>query len=192
MKRRIVRRKVSNSSAQSELLSPNGRDPNCRLCPLWEHAETPCNWGYGSGKIMVILEAPTAAEDHVGAPLQGRPGQFLKEMLELTGIEDFYVTYAVKCLPSDRAPSAKELRTCKAYLEKEIEQVKPTHILTLGANALKTLMGRAKITEMHGQVLEYGDAVLVPTFHPGAVLRDPTRLPGFRSDILKFGNAVRG
>lgn len=141
---------------------------------------------------MVVLEAPTAAEDHVGAPLQGRPGQFLKEMLELTGIEDFYVTYAVKCLPSDRAPSARELKTCKAYLEKEIEQVKPTHILTLGANALKTLMGRAKITEMHGQVLEYGDAVLVPTFHPGAVLRDPTRLPGFRSDILKFGNAIRG
>lgn len=141
---------------------------------------------------MVVLEAPTVQEDSVGKPLQGRAGAFLKEFLESVGVTDFYVTYAVKCSPPERAPSAKEVKACKEYLEKEIAERKPKYILTLGANALKALMGKSKITELHGQVLDYGDAKLIPTFHPGAVLRDPARLPAFQGDLRKFGQVVKG
>jgi DNA polymerase I-like protein with 3'-5' exonuclease and polymerase domains len=103
------------------------------------------------------------------------------------------VTYLVKChTPEGRSPSASEVKACKAYLEAEIAQVKPEIIMTLGAPVLKALAKKSKVTEMHGQLVPYGDSQLYPTFHPAMALRDPARLPALRKDAVKLGHILAG
>lgn len=125
----------------------------------------------------------------------GRGGKLLYEMLEAAGIQpkDCYFTNIVKCYPPDgRTPKAAEVKACKKYLDREIADLSPQYILTLGATVLKALTRKAKITEQHGQAFPYGSATVVPSFAPAMALRDPTRLPGLRKDMVKFGNIVRG
>lgn len=173
------------------------RDSNCERCPNWESAERICMAGTGpkNAKIMIVGEAPGDLEDRTGRHFQGRGGKLLDDLLVAAGIErkDCYLTNLVKCRPPEgRSPSAKEASTCKEYLIREIAEVKPEFILTLGATVLKALTKKAKITEIHGQPFEYMGSQVIPSFHPNMALRDPTRLPGLRKDIIKFGHLMAG
>lgn len=139
---------------------------------------------------MVIGDAPTKT-----ANVGGKGGKLLLELLENAGIDHktVYFTNVVKCTPPEgRAPTSAEVKKCKQYLDDEIAEVKPEYILTLGATALKALSRKSKITELHGQSFEYQGATVVPSFAPNMALRDPTRLPGLRKDMVKFGNITRG
>jgi len=154
-------------------------------------------WGTGpkNAKIMIIGEAPGDLEDRTGRHFQGRGGKLLDQLLEAAGVErkDCYLTNVVKCHPPEgRSPSAKEVSICKDYLTREIAEVKPEFILTLGATVLKALTKKAKITELHGQPFAYMGSTVVPSFHPNMALRDPTRLPGLTKDIKKFGHLLAG
>ena len=197
MIKRTVRRKDSSSSEPSESLSSSGRNSNCKQCGLWESAQQPCLWGTGPkhAKIMIVGEAPGEQEDNSGKPFQGRSGKLLNEMLEAAGIDrkDVYITNITKCHPPEnRNPTTTEVKACKPYLDHEIATVKPQFIMTLGATALKGLTKKAKITELHGQIIEYNGVKLVPTFHPAAALRDPARIDPLRKDIVKLGHITRG
>lgn len=200
MKRRIVRPKDSSSSEPPESKSKpfSIRNSGCQLCPLWESAETPCLWGKGpqGAKIMIINEAPGELEDRKGLPLQSREQKRLLEWtLEEAGVKlsDCYITHAVRCKPPEgRTPTATEAKVCKQYLDEEIKTVNPEYILTLGATVLKAISKKAKITELHGQSFEYGNATVIPTFHPGAALRDPARIVPLKGDIQKLGHLTRG
>lgn len=172
------------------------RDPNCSQCGLWESAETVCMWGQGPARasVMVVTEAPTQAADSTGKLMGGPPGKLLRELLEEAGVElsDCYITHSVKCKPPEGgSPSASELKVCKQYLTKEIHSVTPQFILSLGASALKSLH-KGKITELHGQPIEQPGYTLFPTFHPAMALRDPSKLPALRGDLMRFGKLVRG
>lgn len=143
-------------------------------------------------RIMVISEAPTGLECRKGLAVQGQAGRLLRDLLENAGIDEdeIYYTYALRC-PTEDKIKAKDLKQCKGFMLEEIERVKPEFILTLGATVLKVTT-KGKITELHGQQLEYMGAKLMPTFHPGAALRDPARLNPLRKDIVKFGKMVNG
>ena len=139
---------------------------------------------------MVIGETPTNL-----ANIGGKGGKLLLELLDSAGLthKDIYFTNVVKCTPPEgRSPTAKEIKTCKAYLDDEIKSVNPEYILTLGATALKVLSKKSKITELHGQAFDYQGHTVVPSFAPNMALRDPTRLPGLRKDMAKFGHITRG
>ena len=174
----------------------SGRNPNCQLCDLWQSAEHPCLWGMGKPgpKVMVLLEAPGRTADRGGAFVTGPAGKTFIEMLDKAEINlnDCYISHAVKCkCPDEESPSAAELKACKEYLTKELNQVQPEIIVTLGAGALKSL-ARGKITELHGQLLEVGDFKVYPLFHPAVALRDPSKLPALRKDINRLGKILRG
>jgi uracil-DNA glycosylase family 4 len=145
---------------------------------------------------MIIGESPSELDDRTEKHFQGRPGKLLDEMLAAAGLDrkDCYLTYVVKChTPEGRAPSSKEAKTCKEnYLLKEIADVQPQYILTLGATALKAITKKAKITEMHGQMFHFGTIPVIPTFSPAMALRDPTRLPTLRKDFVKLGHIMVG
>jgi DNA polymerase len=56
----------------------------------------------------------------------------------------------------------------------QIDTIRPAVILALGNFAAQTLLGtREGITKLRGRVYEYRDRVLVPTFHPAFLLRNP-------------------
>jgi uracil-DNA glycosylase len=151
----------------------------CRLCKL---CESRTNIAFGSGspraRLMVIGEGPGEEEDKQGKPFVGRAGQLLTKMLESVGFDrerDAYIANVVKCRPErNRNPEPDEVAACNPFLTAQIDTIRPAVILALGNFAAQTLLGtREGITKLRGRVYEYRDSVLVPTFHPAFLLRNP-------------------
>jgi len=108
-------------------------------------------------------------------------------------LSDIYFTNIMHCVsPDNEGPSTKEAKTCLQYLQTELASVKPKYVLLLGALALKTVLNKAKLTEIHGSVIESNGTTYMPTFHPGFILRDPSKMPLFEEDIRKFAGLVSG
>jgi uracil-DNA glycosylase family 4 len=127
----------------------------------------------------VIGEGPGADEDAQGLPFVGRAGQLLTKMLEARKVEftrdAVYITNAVKCRPpGNRNPETEELAACAPVLAAQLAALQPKVILALGSVATQHLLGtREPIGRLRGRVHPYGAAVLIPTFHPAFLLRNP-------------------
>lgn len=183
-------------SRQESLPLSTGRNPDCQLCDLWKSAKTPCLWGKGkSGGLMVISDSPGAQDDSANGVNQGQIGALLKDLMKQVGIDhsDCYFTHTAKCRPPEnRPPSASEIKTCQPYLLEEVEAINPKFILTLGAVAIKAMTRKAKITEIHGQIIDYKGIPLIPTFHPAMALRDPSKMGPLRRDLQKLSLLMKG
>jgi DNA polymerase len=126
---------------------------------------------------MFIGEGPGSDEDVQGEPFVGRAGQLLTKIIraiELTR-DEVYIANIVKCRPpQNRDPEPDESATCRPFLDRQIESIRPKVICTLGRVATQVLLATEKpLGRMRGQILEYRGAVLVPTFHPAYLLRNP-------------------
>jgi DNA polymerase len=67
-----------------------------------------------------------------------------------------------------------EIEACRPYLEAQLAFLRPAVVVTLGNFATKLLLDTKQgITKLRGQEFPWrdGEAVLVPTLHPAAVLR---------------------
>lgn len=173
------------------------RNPNCQNCELHKGVKTVCLWGEGPKKarVMVVGEAPGRMEDESGRPFVGDSGKVLREELARVGIkpEEVYITNTVKCRPPDNAkPKAGQIKACRQYLDAEIAEVKPEYIITLGAVPTKTLLKKAKITEVHGQVIEMPGFKGMACFHPAYTLYDPSKLPVLKKDFQRIANEIKG
>ena len=145
----------------------------CTACPLWK-TRTLAVPGDGKGKIMIIGEAPGAEEDRQGIPFMGRAGKLLNELLETAGIDrkNVFITNTVKCRPpKNRNPNTLELKTCRKWLDQQIETIKPKLIIILGRVALKALTGKEKIKDLHGKISKFDGQKYFVTYHPSAGLR---------------------
>jgi uracil-DNA glycosylase len=152
----------------------------CRKCKLCEGRSTVV---FGSGnpraEFIVIGEGPGADEDAQGLPFVGRAGQLLTKMLEARKVElsrdEVYICNAVMCRPpGNRNPEADELAACAPFLAAKLAVLQPKVVLALGSVATQTLLGtREPIGKLRGRVHPYGSAVLIPTFHPAFLLRNP-------------------
>jgi DNA polymerase len=122
-----------------------------------------------------VGEGPGAEEDRQGIPFVGRAGRLLTRLVEGIGRtrDDVYIANVVKCRPPEnRDPLPVEIEACRPYLEAQVGFVAPRVVVTLGNFATKLLLDtRTGITKLRGQEHAFGDAVLVPTLHPAAVLR---------------------
>ncbi len=139
--------------------------------------------------MMLVGEGPGADEDRLGRPFVGRAGQLLNRILEAASIkrEDVYITNVVKCRPpSNRLPFQPEVDACYPYLQSQIELIDPEVILCLGALATRTLYDKsAAITRVRGQWKEKDGRRMLATFHPAALLRDPSKKKPAWEDFKK-------
>ncbi|MDO9536216.1 MAG: uracil-DNA glycosylase [Bacillota bacterium] len=151
---------------------------NCRRCPLREGAHGVV-FGEGNphAKIIFIGEGPGAEEDKLGRPFVGKAGKLLDRILGAAGWnrEVVYIANIVKCRPiGNRNPLQEEIEFCYPLLEKQIELIDPAIMVTLGAVATKVFLGpKILITKERGKWHKIGSRMLMPTFHPAALLRDP-------------------
>jgi len=149
---------------------------SCTRCAL---AQTRTQVVFGVGDphaaLMFVGEGPGAEEDRQGLPFVGRAGQLLTRLIEGIGLarEQVYIANVVKCRPpGNRDPLPVEIEACQPYLDAQIGFVAPQVVVTLGNFATKLLLRTKEgITKLRGQEFPFGDAVLVPTLHPAAVLR---------------------
>jgi uracil-DNA glycosylase family 4 len=159
------------------LLEIEAEARDCVRCPLSE-GRTQVVFGVGNpnADLMFVGEAPGREEDLKGEPFVGRAGKLLDQLvLEEMGLsrESFYIGNVLKCRPpGNRDPKPEEIEQCRPWLETQIQLISPKVIVTLGNFATKLLLDTTQgITKVRGQTYAYGDAKLVPTFHPSAALQ---------------------
>ena len=163
---------------ESALARQEAAIQGCQLCKLCAGRTTVV---FGSGnpraELVVIGEGPGADEDAQGKPFVGRAGQLLTKMLESVNLsrDEVYITNTVKCRPpGNRNPEPEELAACAPILNAQLTTLQPKVVLSLGSVATQALLGtREAIGKLRGRVHPYGSAVLVPTFHPAFLLRNP-------------------
>jgi len=150
----------------------------CSKCPLHQ---TRNNVVFGNGNpeaaIMLIAEAPGYYEDKSGIVFQGKSGELLDKILAACGFTrdgHIFISNIVKCRPpNNREPHDAEKNACLPYLYRQIELINPHIIILLGATALKGLINPdAKITQVRGQWINWKNRLVMPTYHPSALLRN--------------------
>lgn len=163
----------------------------CANCPLSGTRQQPV-MGRGSREadIMFIAEAPGGEEDRQGIPFVGRSGEILDRLLRDSGLtrEEIYITNILKCHPpGNRDPKEEEKAACFPYLKYETFLLKPKIIVCLGRVAAQRIIAPDfKITRQHGTWTCRKDCALTATYHPSAVLRDPSKYETVKKDFCEI------
>lgn len=164
---------------------------SCHLCRTRKHAVP--GEGAASSWIMFVGEAPGGQEDLEGRPFVGSAGRFLDELLQVAGLrrEEVFITNVVKCRPpSNRAPRKEEVQACRPHLEAQLRIIRPRLVCTMGAVALKSMLGIGSVTRARGKPILRNDVVYFPTLHPAASLYDPKLKDTLREDFDLLGRLV--
>ena len=152
---------------------------DCRRCQLYATATNPVpGVGDPDANFMCVGEAPGANEDQQGEPFVGQAGQLLNKILAAIDLrrEDVFIANVLKHRPpGNRNPLPDEVVACSPYLVRQIELVGPKVILALGTFAAQTLLEtKLTIGKLRGQVHRYYGVPLIVTYHPAALLRNPS------------------
>ncbi len=152
--------------------------------------------GSADAHLMLIGEAPGAREDLEGRPFVGRSGKLLNKLLQLANTErkDVFITNIVKCRPpNNRKPTPAEMNRGRNLLLKQMQIIRPRVVCTLGASALEGLLNKPMpITKMRGKTFNLGDFLIMPTYHPAFILRNPKELKVLTQDILAACQKAEG
>jgi DNA polymerase len=128
---------------------------------------------------MFVGEGPGHDEDVQGIPFVGRAGQLLTKIIQAIQMtrDEVYIANIVKCRPpGNRDPEPEEIATCRPFVERQIASVGPRVICTLGRVAAQTLLSTEKsLGRIRGETFTLGKAVLIPTYHPAYLLRNPAK-----------------
>ena len=171
---------------------------DCRRCKLHQLGRNQIVFGVGNprAELMFIGEAPGHDEDIQGIPFVGRAGQLLTKIIEAIGLtrEDVYIANVIKCRPPDnRNPESDEVASCEPFLFRQVQVIRPRVIVALGTFAAQTLLRtNDPISRLRGKLFSYGDARLIPTFHPAYLLRSPERKRDVWEDMKKVRALLRG
>lgn len=175
-----------------------------RVCTLCELARTRTHAVPGDGPeraaVMLIGEGPGFHEDQQARPFVGPAGKFLDDLLGKAGLTraDVFVTNVVKCRPpGNRDPLPDEITACGGYLDRQINAIDPTVIVTLGRFSMARWFPGERITKIHGKPKKIGARTIVPMFHPAAALHQGNLKPVIEEDfaalrsILEKAEAAR-
>jgi uracil-DNA glycosylase family 4 len=153
-------------------------------------------FGDPQARVLVIGLAPAAhGGNRTGRMFTGdRSGDFLYRALHETGfasqpesvsrvdgmrLQGVYITAAVRCAPPDNRPSPEEFRTCRPYLEREIDALNNVRVVVaLGALAFQAYLGilqdggviRSRAPFVFGHDRQHhiapGLPILISSYHP--------------------------
>jgi len=144
--------------------------------------------GKGNKKadILFVGEGPGRNEDLQGLPFVGAAGKNLDILLKEVGLslEEVYVANILKCRPPEnRDPLPEEIKAHTPWLIKQIKDMEPKVICSLGNYATKFFFAGGNvdgmkdqpgITSVHGKVkmidFEGLKIKLIPLFHPAALI----------------------
>ncbi len=143
-----------------------------------------------TAKILFIGEGPGKQEDVTGVAFVGEGGKLLDLLFTSLRIkeEDYYIANIVKCRPPEnRDPHQDEITSCIPWLRWQVKAIQPAFIVCLGRIAAQTIIEKnIKITKTRGTWIEKGGFLMMPTWHPAAVLRDPTKKISWFEDMKKI------
>ncbi len=169
----------------------------CMHCASCSLAESRTNVVFGVGnrnaELMFIGEGPGEQEDLSGEPFVGPAGLLLNAYLSAIGIprEEVYIANILKCRPPhNRDPKPEEEDACLPWLRRQTALIRPRIIVCLGRIAAKRIITPDfRITREHGVWYEKGAYRLIATYHPSALLRDPSKRPEAYRDFIEIADA---
>ncbi|MFZ1989432.1 MAG: UdgX family uracil-DNA binding protein [Alphaproteobacteria bacterium] len=158
----------------------------CKRCPLWKNAtQTVFGEGPAHASLVFVGEQPGDKEDIQGHPFVGPAGVVLDKALSEAEIprSEIYVTNAVKHFKNEprgkrrlhKRPDPHEIKICSAWLNAEVELIKPRMVIGLGTTAAYALLGSAVTIHASRRkqlTMPLGFNVAITT-HPSAILRQP-------------------
>ena len=203
--------KTATGSKKSQLDELKSLIGKCDMCP--ELANYRKNIVFGAGNpdadVLFVGEAPGRDEDVQGVPFVGRSGRLLTDIIE-KGMsikrEDVYIANILKCRPPEnRDPLPDEIKAHTPWLLKQIGDMKPKVVCSLGNYATKFFLAGGNVDEMksqpgitqvHGNVreIEMDDVKfkLIPLFHPAAIIYNRTKLtPLWEADMEVVKKEIR-
>jgi uracil-DNA glycosylase family 4 len=142
--------------------------------------------GNPQAKYFIVFSHPL--KDDLMVKKFGDMGENVKELknaLRWAGIDEkecFFTGMVRNGIGSKPKPSAQDIEAWAAALDKELEEVKPKIIISLGAEVFKRLMKtNIKVSDYLGEVIDCPYGKLLPNYAPGmVVVQDPTKRPEFR------------
>jgi uracil-DNA glycosylase len=152
--------------------------------------------GNAKSGIMLVGEAPGAAEDTKGEPFVGASGKFLNNtLLPSVGLtrENIYLTNIVKCRPPEnRDPTDEEKLAWTSVLMREIAAIKPALVVCLGRHSLNFFDPKLKIGQVHGQIFkiqlfkDYAQEIFA-SYHPAVALYNG----GMRETLIRDFSKIK-
>ncbi|MBR6408550.1 MAG: uracil-DNA glycosylase [Clostridia bacterium] len=157
----------------------------CKGCLSCQLCQTRHSVVFGMGRtdseVLFVGEGPGQTEDETGLPFVGRAGQLLDKIMSGVGMyrKDIYITNIVKCRPpQNRDPRPEEQQQCMKWLDRQIEIMHPRIIVCLGRISAQVLIKPDfRVTKEHGVFIKKDDILMMGTFHPSALLRNPGNRP---------------
>ncbi|MBI3792761.1 MAG: uracil-DNA glycosylase [Gemmatimonadetes bacterium] len=151
----------------------------CQACGLAKLARNAVpGEGNPNADFVLVGEAPGQSEDETGRPFVGAAGQLLTKIIEAIKLsrDDVYICNVIKHRPpNNRNPLPDEITACSPFLRRQIELLRPKVIVALGTFAAQTLLEtKTPIGKLRGLVHRYHGVPLVATYHPAALLRNPS------------------
>ena len=150
-------------------------------------------------EILFVGEAPGRNEDEQGLPFVGAAGKNLDKLLAIVGLSlnDIYVTNILKCRPPEnRAPLPDEIKAHTPWLIKQVKEMRPKVVCSLGNYATKFFLAglntdgmkeQPGITSLHGKVrvIEFDGMKikLIPLFHPAAIIYNQKLKKDWEADM---------
>ena len=143
--------------------------------------------GPADADLVLVGEQPGDREDREGRPFVGPAGRVLDDALRAAEIDRtrVYVTNTVKHfkwvprgnLRLHKQPNAREVAACRQWWERELEAIRPTGVVGLGAVAAGALLGRdVRVGRDRGTFFDHPLAAWATlTAHPSSILRAPDR-----------------
>ena len=179
-------------SRRDALLEPvRAEVRGCTACELCRQGRTQTVFGVGDpcARVMFVGEAPGAQEDRLGEPFVGPAGRLLDDIVTKgMGLrrEDVYIANVIKCRPpGNRTPAATEMATCRAFLRRQIDIVRPEVLVALGAVAARGLLEtELSVGRLRGRFHDCEGLPLRVTYHPAYLLRSPHEKRKTWEDVL--------
>ena len=130
----------------------------------------------GQGKLLILTDMPSSNDDESGCILSGAVGELMDKMLNAIGLSRECVSIVPMLFwrtPGGRTPSREELDLSRPFVDKAIELLAPSVVLTLGTLPAFEY-ANINLAKLHGvtSVLENGMTIM-PIFHPNYLILKP-------------------
>lgn len=155
----------------------------CRRCTFDDPAVLPVISSARDPVAMLVGQAPGKTEVIDRRPFAGRAGRTLFRWFSSIGIDEqvarrrIYIAAITRCFPGsspsgrgDRVPSPFQVANCSAWLDAEIEMIRPAVIIPVGRLAIERFLGGGLLSDLIGRAHRLRDLpgapVAIPLPHP--------------------------
>lgn len=134
----------------------------CTICPKMHRPAV--SGGAVMSRVMTVGQAPGTKEPVLGRPFAWTAGKTLFGwfaqacgMAEQQFRDSIYMAAVCRCFPGktkaggDRVPDPIEIQNCAAWLDAEIELLKPELIIPIGKLAIAQFLPPAPLTDLIGK-----------------------------------------